>query len=178
MGGHGVTTRMHSGVWAGPEVWDTPLPVRVSGDEPRAGDWAVRWGDVGCRGVGRLVCRAGRFEIWTVQSGVQDWEVQGMDCAVWGAGLEDLGYGLCSVGCRTGRFGVWIVHSGVQGWEVAARCRASLAPQSSQFNCQSPSKIPSCRGLGQDPPGRMLRWLLSRGQIPGVPSCLTEAPPW
>ena len=78
----------------------------------------------------------------------------------WGAVLGDLGYGT--------------MQCGVQGWEVwgavaatgqqeetqgskgrsgvsSAWSAASLAPQSSQFNQQGPSKVPSCGGPGQGP---------------------------
>lgn len=52
----------------------------------------------------------------------------------WGAGLADLGYGLCSVMCRAGK------------WPLAGGGQSG-----SQFSQQGPRNVPSypsCRGLG------------------------------
>lgn len=62
----------------------------------------------------------------------------------WGAGLADLGYGLCSVMCRAGK------------WPLAGGGQSG-----SQFSQQGPRNVPSypsCRGLGmevQGPPGSL-----------------------
>lgn len=119
------------------------LPVWVSGDDPTPGDWAVRWGDVGCSAVG---CRAGRFGVWTVQRGVQGWEAWGPAAATKQQGETQSGQCLQ---------------------------RASLAPQSSQFKQRGPSRVPGCGGLGRGSPSQDAEVAAQQGQEPGVPSCLT-----
>lgn len=72
-------------------------------------------------------------------TGVQCWEIWGM--------------GLWNVGCRTGECGVVQPPQGNETWSSKGRCGlgracsvASLTPQSSQFNQQGPSKVPSYGG--------------------------------